>query len=249
MPLRIISYFFWQELFLALGKWSLGLTAYLYHNNHGWEGDHPMTSLMQGAGALAILITGIVFMVLIPFFRRSIGWGLPFVIWLAYHGMIQSLAQLSSAVVAPDTDVAQALGYLEVDQPLLSTLSVLATLTMAATGTYLSRALLLTAGSPQVSNPLGRLKLMFYSAILPGILGIVLIVPFRVPPAHQAFAPVIITMIGVSWMFGSAWFQKIPAEREPNSGFHRMYKTPLVGLLVLLIFFRLVLAPGVTFYP
>ena len=39
--------FFFQELFLVLGKKALGLTAYLYHNNHSWDGSHPMENLIQ----------------------------------------------------------------------------------------------------------------------------------------------------------------------------------------------------------
>ena len=42
--------FFLQELFLVLGKKAIGLKAYLYHNNHSWDGVNPMASLMQGSG-------------------------------------------------------------------------------------------------------------------------------------------------------------------------------------------------------
>jgi len=56
IPYNVI--FLIQELFLVVGKNSLGLTAYLYHNNHSWDGEHPMASLMQGSGALAIFLVG-----------------------------------------------------------------------------------------------------------------------------------------------------------------------------------------------
>lgn len=47
--------FFIQELFLVLSKaLSPGLRATLYHNNHRWEGDNPLASLLQGTGAVAI---------------------------------------------------------------------------------------------------------------------------------------------------------------------------------------------------
>ena len=32
----------------------------LFHNNHSWEGENPLTSLFQGTGALAILLSGVV---------------------------------------------------------------------------------------------------------------------------------------------------------------------------------------------
>src|SRR3546814_11139599 len=41
--------FFTQELFLVVPKaLTPGLRPTLYHNNHGWEGDHPLASLFQG---------------------------------------------------------------------------------------------------------------------------------------------------------------------------------------------------------
>ena len=32
----------------------------LFHNNQSWEGENPLTSLFQGTGALAILLSGVV---------------------------------------------------------------------------------------------------------------------------------------------------------------------------------------------
>ena len=53
--------YFVQELFLVLPKALLpGVHATLFHNNHRWEGDHPLTALFQGTGAVAILLTGTV---------------------------------------------------------------------------------------------------------------------------------------------------------------------------------------------
>ena len=56
--------FFIQELFLALGKRWLGLKAYLYHNNHGWDGEHPQAALAQGYGAASIFICAVIFLLL-----------------------------------------------------------------------------------------------------------------------------------------------------------------------------------------
>ena len=59
--------FFLQELFLVLGKKALGLKAFLYHNDHNWEGEHPMTLLMQGSGALAIFLIGLLCLLIFRF--------------------------------------------------------------------------------------------------------------------------------------------------------------------------------------
>src|SRR3546814_12865015 len=63
--------FFTQELFLVVPKaLTPGLRPTLYHNNHGWEGDHPLASLFQGTGALAIFITGVLFALLLRYRPR-----------------------------------------------------------------------------------------------------------------------------------------------------------------------------------
>ena len=70
--------FFLQEVFLVLGKKILGLKAFLYHNNHEWIGEHPMTSLMQGSGALAIFLIGLISLVILLRIRNSKSiWKLP----------------------------------------------------------------------------------------------------------------------------------------------------------------------------
>src|SRR5437879_7006794 len=54
--------FFIQELFLVLPKAFLpGVRPTLFHNNHDWVGENPLTSLFQGTGALAIFVSGIAF--------------------------------------------------------------------------------------------------------------------------------------------------------------------------------------------
>src|SRR5262245_25411231 len=43
--------FFIQELFLVLPKaLTPGLHPTLFHNNHQWEGVHPLANLFQGTG-------------------------------------------------------------------------------------------------------------------------------------------------------------------------------------------------------
>ena len=48
--------YFVQEFFLAWPKSLLpGVEGVVYHNNHGWRGDHPDVLLYQGAGAAAVM--------------------------------------------------------------------------------------------------------------------------------------------------------------------------------------------------
>lgn len=65
------SIFFIQELFLVLPKaLTPGLRPTLFHNNHTWEGAHPLASLFQGTGALATFLTAIACVLLL---RRGSG--------------------------------------------------------------------------------------------------------------------------------------------------------------------------------
>ena len=105
--------YFIQELFLALGKQWIGLTAYLYHNNHNWEGSDPRDQLMQGSGALAIFILGIILLFVYWLMRDSRSWWTLFVLWLTHHALIQSLPQLSTAPMDPGSDTGQAMVYLD----------------------------------------------------------------------------------------------------------------------------------------
>src|SRR6202046_1653027 len=83
--------FFIQELFLVLPKaLTPGLRPTLFHNNHTWQGDNPLANLLQGTGALAILLSGLVCAVLL---RRGPGRSLTlrlFLIWMSYNGIFQS---------------------------------------------------------------------------------------------------------------------------------------------------------------
>lgn len=236
--------FFIQELFLAMGKKWLGLPAYLYHNNHGWEGVHSMTDLAQGLGALAILIFGVICLIILYLIRRSKHWIKPFVLWLAFHGLIQALPQISSGVVEPTTDVGLAMNYLGfslANKLVLSTLSIGAIILI---GLIIGRYFVgLAPDIRLVDHPIKRLKFLFLFAFLPALIGIILIVPFRLPPWHQIMAPVMITLIGLPWLVAGGFMHKNPASLV-NSVQHRIHLIPIIFLVLLLVFFQLVLAPG-----
>ena len=84
--------FFVQELFLVIPKAIYGLQPILYHNNHRWLGSDPIENLLQGSGALAVLITGLVFWVVLSRQTKSPSVLKLFSIWMVYQGLAQSLA-------------------------------------------------------------------------------------------------------------------------------------------------------------
>ena len=64
--------FLLQELFLVIPKAIYGLQPILYHNNHRWLISDPIEDLLQGSGALAVLVSGLLFCWVLS--RLSLPW-------------------------------------------------------------------------------------------------------------------------------------------------------------------------------
>ncbi len=240
--------FFLQELFLVLGKKALGLKAFLYHNNHTWEGEHPMAMLMQGSGALAIFLIGLICLAIFHFLINSKSIWKLFVLWLAFHGLVQSLPQVTIAYLDPSTDVGEALvGYLNWSQPLLIILALLSIIAIAMVNVWFSRQLLeFVSGDVGLNNPKAKFIYIRFIAVGAAIIGSLLVVPFRIPPIAQAFTPFIVLVFSIPWIWASATVSK-HIRHTSNRINEKIYWSPIVFLVVLLIFFQLVLAPGVEF--
>ena len=240
--------FFLQELFLVLGKKSIGLESTLYHNNHTWTGEHPMASLMQGSGALAIFLIGLICLVTYGFILnyRSI-WKL-FVLWLAFHGLIQSIPQVMVASFDAGTDVGEALvGYLDLSQPILIILAITSVIATAMISVWFSRPLLgLADESIDLNHPNAKFKTIRYIAVGAAVMGSLLVIPFRIPPINQAITPFIVMIFSVPWIWSAAAISK-PIGRTPNRINEKIFWSPILWLVLLLIFFRSILAPGVEF--
>jgi len=240
--------FFLQEVFLVLGKKAIGLRSFLYHNNHTWEGEHPMASLMQGSGALAIFLIGLICWVIFQRIRNSGSIWKLFIMWLAFHGLIQSTPQVIIGYLNPSTDVGDALvGYLELSEPLLIFLSIASAITMASICIWFSRYLLEFAPPhADLNHPKVRIKYVRYIAVGAAIIGSILVIPFRVFPMGQAVTPFIVSAFSIPWIWAAAARIR-PIRHVPNNINDKVYWSPILFLLALLIFFRLVLAPGVEF--
>jgi len=237
--------FFIQELFLALGKRWLGLKAYLYHNNHHWEGTHPMEGLAQGYGAAAIFITGLVCLLLLKTSRNSTHWSQLLLLWLAFQGLAQSIPQFITASIAPGTDMGQAFTYLGFGKLTGLIISIAGVIAMLVTGAAFSGYLLrLAPATASINTPPGRFQYLMRIAVLAALLGILLIIPFRIMPWSRAVAPVEVTLLSIPMVFANGW--KVSLENTINSSVnYKLYWLPVALLGLLLIFFQLVLAKGV----
>lgn len=237
--------FFIQELFLALGKRWLGLKAFLYHNNHNWEGEHPMEGLAQGYGAVAILVTGIICLIIARGMRRSAHWTLLFFLWMSFQGFAQSIPQFITANNARDTDTGQAFTYLGIGDTAGTIIAVAGIIIMLWLLAGYSRFLLqLAPGIRYTEKPQNRFSYLFQIAVAASLIGIALIIPFRVMPWNRAFAPIAVTLISIPMVFANAWRVKniTPVNNLVNQ---KVFWVPVFVLVALLLVFQLVLAKGV----
>ena len=242
--------FFIQELFLVLPKAFLpGVRPTLFHNNHDWAGENPLTSLFQGTGALAIFVTGIAFGLLV---RRRAARSATlrlFFIWMAYQGLFQSLPQVTLGALRTGNDVGVAMDYFGLG-PTARTASALASMALIPPAAlWLTRQLLGVAGdAAQLATSRARTRAIFHVATLPTLIALPLIIPFRIPRnmTEVLLPPAVVMIIGIVWAQAGAWWVA-PAEgparvRVESIGY------PLAAVVGLLLVFQLVLRRGIPFY-
>jgi hypothetical protein len=239
--------FFIQELFLVLPKALLpGVHATLFHNNHTWEGEHPLTRLFQGTGALATLISGGLCACLVRRHPPATGMARLLLIWMAYSGLLQALAQVLVGALNPENDVGMAMAYLGLGPATRTLAALLALVAIAAIALMLTRPLLELADSPaRLATGHARSAFMFRVGTLPALIGVLLIVPFRVPREllEVLVPPVVDTVMGIVWMQTFAW-----RVRGAKAAGFVPAASPLyaaAALIALLLLFQLVLRPGI----
>lgn len=241
--------FFIQELFLVLPKaFTPGLRVTLFHNNHSWEGEHPLAKLFQGAGASA---TAIVALVCIGLLRwnaaRSTTLRL-FLIWMAYCGLFMALPQVAIGALSDGSDVGMAMNYLGWSAASRTVAALVSLALVAPIARWLTHAMLGLANSDaQIATAGARTRFVFWTATLPVVAAIVPILAFRVPREwiEVVLPPIVIGWIGVVWMQAGAW--RIRDAEAKSDADERSSFWPLLAVLLLLLIFQCVLRPGIRF--
>ena len=148
----------------------------------------------------------------------------------------------------PDTDVGEALvGYLNLSEPLLIILAIMSMTAAAMLSIWFSKQLLEFAPkNVDLNNPKAKLKYIRFIAVGAAIIGSILVVPFRILPISQAITPFIVFVFSIPWTWSAVAMSK-PVRRTSNNINEKIYWSPIVLLILLLIFFRFVLAPGLVF--
>lgn len=241
--------FFVQEVFLVIPKaLTPGLSATLYHNNHAWEGDAPIAHLFQGTGALAILIIGVALLALLltrppknPALRLL-------VFWLAFHGIYQSAPQAVLGAVFDRNDVGMALAYLGLSPALKALSAALGLAIIVGAGLALTKPLLSLASRPEdIASAADRMRLAFNTATLPALFALPILFVSRAPGSldQVVLVPVAVMIIGCSWLQANAWRVRTATAGGAVSAYP--LRTAIGALAALMLFFHVVLAPGVTF--
>ena len=226
--------FFIQELFLVVPKaLTPGLRPTLFHNNHLWQGEHPLASLFQGTGALAIFTSAIVCMFLLRGSRIRSTTVRLFLVWMAFSGFFQALPQVVFGAFIAGNDVGMAMNYLHMSQTAKMTAALVAVAALIPIGAALAREML---------------RFMPLSVSLSALAAIPLIILFRVPREwlEVLLPPVLCTIVGLAAIYATAWRVRTVSRIENPQPVSIVY--PLVAVIVLLLVFQLVLRPGIEFY-
>jgi hypothetical protein len=241
--------FFIQELFLVLPKaLTPGLRPTLFHNNHTWQGQHPLAALFQGTGALATFATGMGCALLLQ--RRQHGSatrGL-LLFWMAYAGMFMALPQVALGAFSPGSDVGMAMNHLGLASGPRTVAAIAALAAMPLIACWLAHALLgLATEDDRTRTAWGRTVFVFRAATLPALIALPMIIAFRVPRdwIEVAVVPLAVTLAGVPWLQAAAWLTRpTPTGRRSDGSL----AWPLAAVLLLLAVFQLLLRPGVRFH-
>ena len=236
--------FFLQELFLVLPKAMVpGLHPTLYHNDHDWTGNAPIAELYQGTGALAILLSGLLFSIIASRLARPSF----FVLWMAFNGLFQSIPQFVVGAIAAGNDVGRAYDYLGIGTAGEALMALTALMAMPFAGIWLGRQFLAAAWDQgQLGSYCCRFGFLLRMAGLPTLAALPIIILFRVPREliEVLAPPVLVPLFGYGWMQLAAFRSGTIKAR----GMRPESVLPLLGAsAALLAIFQLVLQPGIAF--
>ena len=175
--------------------------------------------LLQGTGAIADLIVGLVAASLLAGATERSTTARLFLFWMAFQGLYQFLSQMVLGAILPQNDVGMALGYLGFGGGMKWATGLLALAAMIGAGFWLMRqAIGLIAISSETGRGVARLGFVFRTVTLPALLSVLLLVPFREPRniVEVALIPAIVTVCGVIWIQASAGMG--PVSPRPEIG-------------------------------
>jgi hypothetical protein len=233
--------FFWQELWLVLSKAMVpGLHPILYHNNHEWTGASRFVELLQGAGAIATLISGLIYLLVLTRLRTGSGTLRLFVAWMAFEGLFQSLSQAVIGAIIPGNDVGRAFTFLGLAGAARRVALVDAAFCMAGAGILIARHWPRFTRTAEPRADRGDML----AILLPVAASILLSIPFRVPrdPIEVVLIPAVVSILGAGW---TSFGMSISGGARGEACAPPRMMLPLVALLAVLAAFQIVLSRGI----
>jgi len=239
--------FFLQELFLASSR-----NCFLSCPRRWCRGcsRRCCTIIIAGSArrrsltcALAILLSGLLFAAIASRQARPSF----FVLWMAFHGLFQSLPQFVVGAISEHQDVGRAYDYLVFGWRGEAVLALAALAAIPVAGQWLGARFLSTAWEAgQVDNRASRFGYLLRLAGMPALAAIPIIILYRVPrePIEVLAPPVLVALLGCGWLQLAAFAAGpiVAKGKAPD----RLVSL-LVGAAGLLAFFQLVLRPGISF--
>lgn len=240
--------YFIHELGLVVaGAW-MGNDPVLFHNNMNYPNtSHPSFVLAYAGGPLAVLIVGLLCGGLYYVLRHNKSVFKLVVFWLSYHGLWLFSGQLPEIAFASQGDLARAVSFFQPNQPVRIAGAITGIIGLILLGIFATKPLLATARSEdELATARQRRKLILLCGVLPCLIGSLLIIPFRIPPLHQALLPFFggLPLI-VTLLYAGRALNIRAAKSAMNQKLSWGGVATLVGVF---LFFRFVLAGGVPMY-
>jgi hypothetical protein len=142
-----------------------------------------------------------------------------------------------------------AMQYLHLSPAVKAVAALVALAAVAVIATGLIHPLLGLAHHPgDINSPSKRTRFIARVATYPALIGIPLIVLFRVPGTidQVVIVPVAVTVIGISWIQAGAW--RATSARSGDSQPVQSIRYPLIALVLVFLVFQLILRPGIAFF-
>ena len=227
---------------VALGSQPILHDTFVEHHDLSPGGE----ALTAVAGPLFSLIQGVLFFLVLPKMHPFSSLAQQFVLWMAIHGLVNFFGYLINAPFAPHGDIGAVARYLELPRTVQFLLLAAGVAANILIGIIATKPLLELAPSPElISASSARMDYVMHAAIAPWLLGAAIVILVRYPPrfAITVIYPAVSGLFAiVSWEHAATLSDVESQAVLANRGALWPW---IIVLVLLLVLFRFVLAPGV----
>ena len=227
--------------------WFLDRSPVMFHNRVEFTaGDNP---LALAGGAIAALIAGAAFLAVYPGSRRHDASRLC-VLWLILHCLRQGFVPMAMAGIDSDSDLAQALAFLELPAGINVVVGVAGAIGLVLVALAAAPAFLAFANTRrEIATSGNRLAFVAKVGVIAGLVGALIAVPFLLPDADTG----VISMLPVYGLLPLLTLLAAPGSKgvdpDRNSTVTRFSWGLVAAVVILFVLFRFALARGIPIPP